>query len=415
MAHTAGEDSATIEPPRSAFVSAPARSDFWLFCAATFLAFLSTSTLSFASVIFASVGMTEEQIGLVLSSPLIPISLAILVSGYIIDRFSALRVAVVGQLISLVAFLSFQFTIADPLAAASSRILLGLGFGIFWPAAMVYAKGKLQGPQMAYLFGIYSMMVNSPNVLGPGMAEWYFDKFGVRDLFFVLGIPLVIGSLLMATLRGQGSAVPAADRQGLGYWALLKKPSLRLPNFTILMVGIVWGFGSSFMALVLHRRGLVAGYFFASCTAALIASRFVLLALISAKPREIVVGAGMLLMAVGCLVIALLAYTNLGVAFGGFVFGLGYSMTFPVVSVWISSQFGPEARGKPVALFGMLFHFGIFALPIVGGFLSGHLPLDGLLLALAGVALLLSGMLWVAYRNRLRPADRRALALSSNG
>ena len=51
-----------------------------------------------------------------------------------------------------------------------------------------------------------------------------------------------------------------------------------LPLYTLLIVGLVWGFVTSFMALYLHRHSIGTAYFFTSCTIAVFCSRSVVLA-----------------------------------------------------------------------------------------------------------------------------------------
>lgn len=374
------------------FVSRRAKGEFWLFCGATFLAFLTTSTISYLSVILASLGMGAGAIGGVLSSPLVPVTAAILLSGYLIDRWSALPVALVGQVITLIAFVSFQLTVFDAWAAAGSRIVLGVGFGLFFPAAMVYAKSKLHGPQTAHLFGIYSSMVPLPNVLGPGLAEWYFGTFGLRLFFGVLALPLVVGFGMMLTLDRERRGPQGVGTPREGYGSLLARRTLVAPNVSIFSVGLVWGFVISFMALLLHRRGVPTPFFFSTTTATLILCRFTLLRYLSARPRELVVALGLGLMGLAYLMVFPTDDRAI-VAAGGIVFGLGYSMAFPILSVWVSDQFKAEERGKPVALFSALFHAGIFLMPLVVGVLSRFVSLDALLVILAALAMLVGAAL----------------------
>src|SRR6266568_1872945 len=286
------------------YTTLQARREFWLFCVATFFACLTTSTISYLSVILSTIGMTEKEIGGVLSSPLVPVTIAILFSGQMIARYSALTVVFWGQALSLIAFLSFQYTVTDPFAAGVSRVVLGLGYGLFFPAALVYAKSKLQGPKTAYLFGIYASMIPLPNVIGPPIAEWYFKTFGISFMFVVLSLPLIIGTLIMLTLgrgvQGEGSQT----RSGLEYWQLLKMKSIMIPLYSILVVGLVWGFVVSFLALQLHRNGIRTAYFFSSCTVALFTSRFLVLGLLTNAPREVVAALGLALMAVAFLALA---------------------------------------------------------------------------------------------------------------
>jgi hypothetical protein len=349
----------------SAYASQRARVEFWLFCAATFLAFLTTSTISYLSVILSSAGMGERTIGFVLSSAALPVVFGILWSGRLVQRYGALNVAICGQILSLIAFGGFQFSVTSPLWVGSCRVLLGLGFGMFFPAAMVFAKSKLNGPRTTYLFGIYASMVPLPNILGPALAERYFASFGTAYLFVALAAPLGLGILMMFGLTATSTGQRNNGGPEQGYWYLLRMPSLFLPNATIFVVGMTWGFVVSFMALFLHQRHVDTALFFSSCTSALIASRFLLLGSLVRVPRQITVATGLFLMATSYAVIVEQVSPGFATIIGGVIFGIGYSLAFPILSVWIS---------------------GIFSLPVMVGALSQALSLDQILLCLAILA-----------------------------
>jgi MFS family permease len=379
-------------PAESGFLSAGARRDFWIFCAATFLAFLTSSTIYYLAVVLASAGMDEKTIGYVLSSAVIPMTLAQLLSGHVLRRFAPLRVAITGQVITLLAFLSLQLTIADPIGASLSRIIGGLGFGLFWPAAMVFAKSKLSGSRSAYLVGIYACMISSPTSLGPGVAEWYFHNFGTARMFPTLALPLIIALLLMVVLRGNDRApAPGATRQATTYLSMLSARPTLLPNAGLLLVGMIWGFGLSFMALLIDRRGLPAAYFFTSSTITLLVSRFTVARLLTQKmPRDLVVALGFLSMGSACAIIFGGAGSALALVIGGALFGAGHSIIFPTLSVWISGHFPPEQRSKAEGLIGVLLHLGLFGSPLISGYLAASFGLDELVMTIAVTAFLSS-------------------------
>jgi MFS family permease len=381
-----------VQDSVSPFVSARAKTAFWAFTAATFLAFLTSSTLSYLAVILTSEGMTTDDVGMVLSSPLIPITLAILFSGGIIDRYGAYRTALIGLIVFLASFLSLQFAMRSAVAATLARGAIGVGFGLFFPAAMVHARSFLQGPRTAYLFGIFSSMVPMPQVIGPGLAEWYFQHFGPSYLFFVFSTPMIIGIAVCVFYCGDRAPSGTKNIPGPGYLRLLASPAVLVPNLTIFIVGLVWGFSVSFMALLLHESGVPNAYFFSSCTIALLVCRFTILAKLSLWPKPIAAASGLLLM--GC------AYLFAGGALGdelavvviGAVFGAGYSMAFPILGTWVSDQFRAEQRGKPMALFSAVFHGGMYIVPIIATLLAAWLPLVrslGALGMLAGCAAIL--------------------------
>jgi hypothetical protein len=171
-----------------------------------------------------------------------------------------------------------------------------------------------------------------------------------------------------------------------GYWHLLRMPSLFLPNATIFIVGMTWGFVISFMALFLHQRHVDTALFFSSCTSALIASRFLLLGSLTRVPKDVTVAAGLFLMATSYVVIVEQVSPGFTTIAAGVIFGIGYSLAFPILSVWISDQFPADSRAKPIALFSALFHAGIFSLPVLVGAMSQTLSLDRILLCLAILA-----------------------------
>ena len=384
----------------SVYTSPRARRDFWLFCVATFLGCLTSSTIAYLSVILSSLGVPQAQIGMILSSPLVPVTFAILLSGPLISRFSALGVMLCGQLISLLAFLSLQWDVANPVWAGAGRVLLGLGFGMFFPAALVYAKSKLQGPKTAYLFGIAASMVPLPNIVGPPLAEAYFLAFGIKLFFVVFALPLMASILMLMTLGDEPASNRANASRDLEYWRLLTMRSIGVPLYSVLVVGLAWGFVVSFMSLLLHRRGLNTVYFFSTCTATLFFSRFVILGLLVRTPKEAVVALGLALMAASFFVIGTSGIHPIVVVAAGVAFGLGYSVAFPVLSVWVSDQFRAEQRGKPVALLSALFQFGIYAVPYIVASSAGILSLDAVMIWLSGVAGSLSVALIIAHHWR---------------
>src|SRR5262249_49129710 len=162
-------------------------------------------------------------------------------AGPLIQRYSALRVAMAGQLLCMSSFIALQAAVPNEILVACARMLIGLGFGLFFPAGMVYAKSKLYGPRTSQLFGIYAAMVTLPVVLGPGLVEAYYAVFGIADLFLVFAIPVCVALAGMATLkRDFAPARVAADRAS--YVALLFNPALAMPNLGVLAVGLMLGF-----------------------------------------------------------------------------------------------------------------------------------------------------------------------------
>jgi len=384
MADPLAVDAPSVTPTT---VAARPKRAFYVFCAVTFLSFLTTSTLTYLSVMLASVGMAPTDIGAVLGSPLVPVVAGVLFAGKFAHRYGALRVAIAGQVLTLVSFLGMGVVLADPLGATIARFLLGLGFGLVFPAALIYARGLLSGPNTVYWFGIFTSMVPLPNFIGPPLAEWYFTHYGSRWFFPVFALPL-LASLVMMRFVKRDIPAPHTGTAGPGYLRLLTMKSLWLPHAAIIMVGLMWGFMLSFMALLLKSDAIPVAFFFTSATLAMLLSRFTLMRWLGRMPARWVVTGGLVSMSAGYLALSSLALHASIVAAAGVVFGIGYSTAFPVLSLWVADQFPLDARGQPMALFTAMFQAAIFSVPyLVASMSATGMSLPQTLLPLSILAL----------------------------
>ena len=360
---------------------------FCFFCASTFLSYVTIQSTSYLSVILSSASMTQRATGIILSSPIIPTLLAIFCAGFLIQRFSALRTAVTGQLICLVSFLSFEWTIPDFTTTLASRALMGFGSGLFFTAALVYATSKLKGPRTTYLFGIFSTMISLPAAFAPTIAEAYFNRYGTKYLFMVLSVPIFFGVIISLLLKADVTNRETFRQSQVTYLGLLRSREVLVPVLMVAVVGLLWGFVVSFMALLLYKNNVKTPYFFSVCTIALVSSRILVLKMFTAARREYAISAGLWLMAISYFALSVFQITIFTTVGAGLLFGMGFSFAFPVISVWISDQFEAGDRGKPLALFSACFQSGLFAAPLLVGLFSFYMSLESILSALAVLAI----------------------------
>lgn len=370
----------------SIFVAKGDARDYLLMASATFLVFLSHSTISFLAVILRDQGVGDTSIGVIISAPLVPMLTGMFLSGYLMERFGPMGVVRAGFFMILLAHLSLQFTVNDSTGVFISRAFHGFGYGIFQPAGMTYVMGKLRPERMVHPFGIYASMVLLPHIVGPWLMENLYAVMGLRGLFLVTAVPSLLGSLIVRLPRT--GAVPVERQDNTGYGRLLRMAVLRPLLLAILAVGMVYGIVPTIMALYLKMNAINMVYYFTPFTAALFTGRFVVIRLLERLPRKTLVIGGFLLMGISHL--WLISFHTPGAAIlAGIVLGLGYSLEYPSLSVWISGRFDSADRGKPVALLNILFHAGIFITPLVGGWVTERYSLGtylGGLIVLAFVA-----------------------------
>lgn len=338
--------------------------DYILMASATFLVFLSHSTITFLAVILRDLGVGEAGIGVIVSAPLFPILAGMFLSGYLMERFGPLRVVRAGLIMVLMAHLSLEATVSSFEGVYFSRAFHGFGYGIFMPASMTYVKSKLRPERMVHPFGIYASMILMPNIVGPWLMENLYAYMGLNWLFLITAAPSLLGNLLAQIPRAGG--IPETGEEHTGYGELLKMSSIRPLILAIFTVGLVYGIVPTIMSLYLKISAIAMVYYFTPFTAALFTGRFVVIRLLERFPRKILVTAGFMLMGISHLWLITFRTPSAAIL-AGVVLGLGYSLEYPSLSVWISARFGPTDRGKPVALLNMLFHAGIFITPLLGG------------------------------------------------
>ncbi|MDF1535845.1 MAG: MFS transporter [bacterium] len=381
------------------FVSKGDGRDYLLIATATFMVFLSHSTNAYLSVILRDIGVGETGIGVILSSPLLPILVGMFLSGHLMERYGPLRVVRAGFFLILLAHLSLQLTIGDFAGVYLSKSFHGFGYGIYMPAGMVYVKGKLRPDRMVAPFGIYSSMIVLPNIVGPWLMETVYGRTGLEGLFLLTAIPAALGG--MVSWLPRPGAMPPKGVSHQGYVNFLRAPGLRKLYLAIFIVGMIWGVVPTLMALHLKSSAITMVYYFTPFTAALFAGRFIIIPLLARFPRKLLVAGGLILMGASHLSVVLFRTPQTAIL-GGTVLGIGYSFEYPTLSVWISERFAPEDRGKPVALLNMVFHTGIFITPLIGGWVTDRFSLGAYLIFLVALAFTTAGGMAFLRNDRLQ-------------
>lgn len=379
------------------FVSDRARTEYLWFTTAATLVLLTTATLPLLSVLLVRHGMRVETAGYVIAAPLIPLLAATAWSGWALHRLRPLTLVIAGQLITLIAFVALQVSLDSPLGAALCRVGLGIGFGLSLPAMMVYVKNRLVPLKAVYAFGLFSATFTLTQALGPGMAEWYLRRAGDTAFFYVMAGPLVAGLLILLVLRTRedaGETKRDTRTRTAGYGTLLADATLQRAWAGALALGLMWGFITSFLSLLLVERGQSPFWYFLSCGVAVLWAR--IWALRDATvDRSAGTSACALVLAAAATLVLLAPASPWFTLAAGLLGGAGFGLGFPVLSTWVSARFDPDLRGRPVALFNALNQIGVFVAPLIAGTLWQRHSATAALLAIAAPGALAA--LYVAY------------------
>jgi MFS family permease len=361
--------------------------DFCILAGATFLCFTSLSQSALLAVVMKTHAIPLHHIGVVLSAYGASVLVFTLIAGPVATKLGNLATLRLGMALLLASFASYEFSLEHFPAAVLSRLVQGAGYGLFMPSAMAYARSKLSEDRLLYFFGIFSAMVPLPNAIGPPLAEAYLNSVGDSWLFVVGAIPAVVGMLLSTTLaEGPHQSSHGAAGSLLRTAAL---PSLRPPLISILVVGALYGLILSYLAPILADKRVPLGFFYTTFTIVLFAIRLRFMRHLEKWRRNNLLALGITSMSFAYLVVAISDSPG-PITIAGLLFGLGYSVAYPTLSVWVTELFEPPQRTVPLAILNAAFSLGIALTPWLGAYAIGSLGEAGLLYGLAacGFALL---------------------------
>lgn len=373
------------------FIDALGRREFIRFGIAGLLASLLNAHMALLSIVFARAGHSLHTVGLLLSLFAVPVLVMTLVAGPVSARIGALWAARLAIVLMILGFGSLALTSDTFGLALLSRLVHGLGFGLYLPAIMTYGQSRLNQVRFLGLVIAFSSLIPFSYALGPAMGEFVLERYGVTAFFLAALAPAIAGLTLTAGLR----PLRKPKSQGLDFSAALRR-NFALPLCALFVGGLLHGYSLAFLPPDLQLRGVALAIFFIPSTIATALSRVGGSALQRLHPR-VLVACGLSLMALGLVLLAVAGAWLPAVVVGAVAFGLGSSVLYPVVSAWISQGLDPARRAGPQAVITAIFYAGLYGMPFPLSFVvasGGYLMTE---ILLAAIGLLLAGLVAASH------------------
>ncbi len=362
----------------SGFVDRGARREFIQLGFAGFLVSFMYSHNALFAVVFAREGFDLHQIGLLLSLYAIPVVAVSFFSGAIAARIGVLACCRLSVVLLIVGFFSLRFTAGAFWPALASRFVQGAGQGLFVVSFVTYAQSRLSPTRFVYLLGLFASMMPLAQAFAPPFGAFILNSFGAQTLFLEGTIPACLGLLMTIGLRSLPN--PGGER-GLDFSAAWRRNRI-IPLAAVFVSGTLVGFTGAYLAAALEARALPIGAFFFSSTTAMFAIRFLAMRRFGAADKRLLVGTGFVLEALSFFLVTFAGQSWL-IVVAGLLFGMGYSVVYPVLSAWMSEGIAPDRRAGPQALLNTLFNLGSFAMPYPETLLIAHFGYGGTAAALA--------------------------------
>jgi MFS family permease len=341
-------------------------------------------------------------------------------SGSLTDRYGARRMILIGTSSMMVGNVVLAYA-TEPGVAALAFALIGVNFGIVWPAFNALIASVVEGELRQRYFGVNFALVNLGIGLGGVIGGFFVDvsrpeTFTVIFLADAASMLVPIGLLLGPLRHVHGRAEQPEDDDGdipATYAAILRQPSVRwltLLTFLAMFVGygqLEAGF-PAFSREVAEVSTRTVGFAFAVNTAVIVVLQFWMLNKISGRRRTRVI-----LVMGGVWVAAWVVLGATGLAPGGAVAVLGVLMFMGVFAFGetllqptipsITNDLAPDhLRGRYNAVSASAFQAGTIAGPAVAGVLLQH-HLEGAYVGLLVAGCAAIAVLALALERRITP------------
>lgn len=342
--------------------------------------------------------------------------------GSLTDRYGARVVLLSGLAAMFVGNVLLAFA-STPALAAVALVLIGVNFGVSWPAFNALIAAVVSGELRQTYFGINFALVNLGIGLGGIIGGLYVDV-GSPTTFTAIYLAdavstLVPAALLLGPLRhvhGRAVEHDTADKvEPATYRSIFRSPAVRWLTL-LTFLGVFVGYGQLEAGFPAFARGearvstTVIGLAFAVNTAVIVALQFLVLARIRGRRRTRVMIVMATIWALSWLLLGttgLVPGTALAVAgVLGFtaVFALGETMLQPTVPAITNDLATDRTRGRSNAINAAAFQGGAIAGPVAAGLLLDH-GLREVYVGVMVVGCLGIGLMALALERRITPAE----------
>ncbi len=339
-------------------------------------------------------------------------------AGALTDRLGARTILIFGlcSMIAGSALLAFATT---AVSAAIALALIGVNFGVSWPAFNALVAAVVSGDLRQKYFGVNFALVNLGIGIG-GVVGGFFVDVARPETFTTIYVAdaattLVPLALLLGPLRHlHGRADHPADSAPASYRSILREPAVRwLTGLTFLAVFIGYGQMEAgfpgFARQVSEVSTRTVGLAFAVNTAVIVALQFWVLSRITGHRRTRVM---LVMTVVWALSWVLLGATGLvpgaavatvGVLVFMGVFASGETLMQPTIPAISNDLAADHTRGRYNAINAGAFQMGAILGPAVAGVLLDH-DLGVVYIALMIVGCAAIAAMALALERRITPA-----------
>ena len=365
-----------------------------LFSTALFFWIGLTTLLPTLPTYTEDLGGTRQQVGFVMGAFAIGLLSSRVWLGQVADQKGRKVVILIGTFVGAIAPLGYLSVHNIP-ALMAIRAFHGISVAAFTTGYSALVVDLAPIKQRGELIGYMSLAVPIGMALGPALGGYLAESAGYVPLFVTTGglglMACLFASQIKETVPNQGLSNHSTvnSEENRSSWELFSTPSLLIPSFVLLLIGLVFGNLATFLPLFIREihLNLNAGLFYSFAAIASFVSRIWTGRASDLYGRGVFVSGSII-----CYVLAMmiLSWANTPQLFlvAATLEGMGGGVLIPMIIALMSDRSSSQERGRVFALCVSGFDVGIAIAGPIFGILGESLGYRGLFALASGLALL---------------------------
>ncbi len=378
---------------------------FILFFLAVFLQAGAYGLTFMLPKLFDLFSANEKDVGLMLMITAIVTILTVYFSGHLSDKFGrVMTLSVACFSISLSLFLyGFATSVGATLIFAS--VLLGYGWGLTYTLCPIVLTRLINEHERVRFFAVLSVFVMAGFGSSPVMASILEDNgFSIADSFYVTSVLCFISGVIFWLLV-KPIKKHAIDKE-FGVQSKLSLSAVRSiltskAMFPVLMGclgGSVFAGMNNFQTVFADTKGLEYSWYFFTYTTTVVIFRIVLVKFKGGKNPYRTIALLQSIMFISILVFYFMPSNGYLYLLVAFLFGIGYGVSYPILVAMAANDADKDLLPQCLQLFSLTYFIGIFAFPLIAGWIIVEVGAPSLLILISILALIETSMAFIRSR-----------------
>ena len=294
-------------------------------------------------------------------------------AGALLDRIDRKRLVIVGMLLTSASLYAYSL-VDTPAQLLVLRAFHGLFAGVLAPGAFAMLGDRTRNQRVRSM-GVSGSLIAVSAVIGPPLAGGIRETLGFEAVFATSATLMLLAALaFMILVPGppHSAGEPRQDRQPVS--SLVRNSVLIRVYLSVLVMTFGIGMLINHLPIVVDDMGgsaRMSGIAFA--TFSLVAT-FLMASpvhrIVDERSRALTVACGLSFLGVSCLTLAVFSGGVVAIFLAMVVFGLGFGLLFPSLSVSVAEQSGRTQRGAAFGIFYAIYSLGVFLGAVVSGGIS---------------------------------------------